>query len=137
MDALVLINLYIKYVYYLLGLILLICLIVLAKNINLLTKTAKTLNVATDGVKQGIDEINEKLDKVQYTLEHSVPLFAFMFIAFIVIKAAIKDCRNSKFTNRNFVKSTVEEYRTISRKNKFKYARKYSTKFISKIIKMA
>lgn len=137
MSTLVLINSYIKYAYYLLGLIFVICFIVLMKNAKFLAKAIEEINNSTSNVKQDINEINEKIDKIKYTLEHSVPLFAFIFFAIIVIKAAIKDYRNTKLSRRNFAKSTIKEYKAISSKYKLKHAKNFSRKFIKEIIKLA
>lgn len=137
MNILLMINMYIKYVYYLLGLILFVTLIVLFKNIKYLGKTIEQINETTSCVKQGINDANDKIDKIKYTLEHSVPLFAFMFFVLIVLIAAIKDYRNTKSTKRSFTKSTIKEYKTISNKYKLKHTRNYSRKFIKGLIKLA
>lgn len=137
MSILLLINSYIKYVYYLLVFVLFICFIILIKNVKPLTKTIEELNASTDKVKQGVSDINEKINKIEYTLEHSVPLFVFIFFAFIVIIAAIKDYRNTKITKRSFAKSTIKGYKAISNKYQLKHAKNFTRRFIKNAIKLA
>ncbi|MDO5440628.1 MAG: hypothetical protein Q4F12_03735 [Erysipelotrichaceae bacterium] len=133
MNTLVIINSYIKYVYYLLALIILITLIVLIVTIKPLVKTINEITTTTGDIKQGINDINEKVAKIKYTIDNSLPLFGFLFFILIVIVSAIKDYRNTKLTRRSIVKSTVKQYGIMNTKFKPNRTKKYRKVFISEL----
>lgn len=137
MNILLLINSYIKYVYLLLAIIIIVCFILLGDAIKPLEKTINEITTSTGEIKKGIEEINQKVAKIQYTIDHSLPLFAFLFFILIVLISAIKDYRNTKFTKKNIVKSTVKQYNIMNLKFKPGKTRKYRKAFISDIKKLA
>lgn len=137
MNTLLLINSYIKYVYYLLILVILVFLIILINTIKPLVKTINEITTTTGEIKQGIEEINEKVAKIKYTIDNSLPLFGFLFFVLIVIVSAIKDYRNTRLTRRSLVKSTVKQYGIMNNKFKPNRTKKYRKAFISELKRLA
>ena len=131
------INSYIKYAYYLVGVIIFICLIALIKATKPLIKTINEVSDGINDIQKQTEEIKEKIEKIKYTMENSVPLFAFMFFILIVIVSAIKDFRQTKFSKRSIVKSTVKQYAVMNKKFNPKRTKKYRKAFISEIKRLA
>lgn len=131
MKYLLLVNEYIKYAYYLLGLILFITLIKLLVTIKPLKKTIEEIVTLSNDTKIKIDEINKKIEKVQYTIDNSLPLFQFLLFIIIVIIAAIKDYSNTKASKRSLIKSSYKQYGDMKKKFNFKGNKKGRKEFIN------
>lgn len=137
MEMLILINTYIKYAYYLLGIIIFICLIALIKAIKPLIKTIGEISDVLNNIKAETEEIKVKIEKIKYTIENSVPLFAFLFFMLIVLVSAIKDFRDTRLTKRSIVKSTVKQYNVMNKKFNPKRTKKYRKAFINELKRLA
>lgn len=133
MEILTIINSYIKYVYYILIIVIIVYLIKLFKVIRPVIKNIKRFDIKSRNIQEGVKDINIKKEKIQYTIDNSLPLFGFLFFAIVVVTAAIDDYRNTKISKRSFVKSTIKEYNVMNSKYKFNRSKKYRKVFLSNI----
>jgi len=116
MEILFTLNNYIQYVYYFIGAILFVLLLKLLKELSVLGKTLQVINDGAVCINEQTDEIKTKIEKIQYTLDHSVPFFAFLFFILLVLISSIQDYRNTRYRKRNIVKSSYKEYGNLKRR---------------------
>lgn len=137
MNILSLINSYIKYVYILLVVIILLCIIVLFSNLAKMSKDLVHINKTKESIDNASNIINEKLDKVQYTIDYSLPLFGVILFVYLIIRNTIKDYKHTIKGKRNIAKSTLRQYRKLNKVYKFSSFTNNASKVISEIRKLA
>lgn len=137
MEVLYTINEYIKYAYYLLALVVLVLFVLVIRQLIPLSKTLDYINNEIDDINSNVEEIQMKVNKIKYTLEHSVPFFAFLLFIIIVIISAIRDYFNTKHSKRSITKSLTKEYGIVNLKFNPKKTRKYRKEFVSQMKKLA
>lgn len=137
MEALLFINAYIKYIYFVLIVTIIILIIKMIKELKPVAETIKHINGTIQDINENIEEINIKVNKIKYTLEHSIPFFAFLFFIIIVIISTLQDYFNTKKNKRNFTKSAVRQYGIMNLKFNPKKVRKNRKEFVSQFKKLA
>lgn len=137
MEVLYTINEYIKYAYYLLALVIIVLFVLVIKQLIPLSKTLEYISNELDDINSNAKDIEIKINKIKYTLEHSVPFFAFLLFIIIVIISAIRDYFNTKHSKRSITKSLTKEYGIVNLKFNPKKTRKYRKEFVSQMKKLA
>lgn len=105
MNILTTINSYIKYVYILLGIILLVYLI---KVLLALGKIGQaSLPIVTNGEKivNQIDLLNKKSEQIEHTLNTSIPFFKNIALLLVLINSISKDFYETRRSKRSVKKS--------------------------------
>lgn len=93
------------------AIVLLVLIFKIFSKVKTLSKNLEPVGEGIDYINKNIDEFNLKKEKIQYTREHSIPLFVRLFFIFTVLRAAIKDFRDTKSSRRSLRKSLNKAYR--------------------------
>ena len=119
----------IKYIYIIIGLILLVLFVKLLIKLKTTSKYTNYILNKVEDIQSGIENINKKINKVEETKEKSLPLFIDIFLVSIITRAIYKDYKKTKTSKRSIAKSAIRQYNVVHNKYRFK-----STKLIKNII---
>lgn len=111
MKILEIINSYIIYLYLIIILAILVCLVNVFK--NGLLPLSKALAKMADNLKninKDVEHINSDLEKIEFTLNNSLPLFIDIAFIIFLIKAVYKDYSETIPKKRSLFKSVMKQY---------------------------
>lgn len=137
METVKLINTYINYLIYLLIIIVIACLIALIINLKPLFKTLNAIQNKTKEISKNVENTTLKLNKIEETVNESLPLFGLGLFIYVLISSIIKDYRNTKINKRSILKSAIKEYGIVNRKfnpSKTKFYRNIVLSQIKKLV---
>lgn len=126
----------IKYVYIIIGLILLVLFIKLLIKLKITSKYTNHISNKVEDIQTGIEDINKKINKIEETKEKSLPLFIDIFLVSIITRAIYKDYKKTKTSKRSIARSAIKQYNVVQNKYRFKSTRLIKN-IISTILKVA
>ncbi len=112
MNILVLINSYIKYVYILVGIILMIYLIKVLLALGKIGKASLPLVENGEKINQQLELLDEKTEIINHTFSTSIPFFKNILLAFVLINSITKDFSETKRSKRSVKKSISKIIKT-------------------------
>ena len=112
MNILVLINSYIKYVYILVGIILVIYLIKALLALGKIGKASLPLVENGEKINQQLELLDEKTEIINHTFSTSIPFFKNILLAFVLINSITKDFFETKRSKRSVKKSISKIIKT-------------------------
>lgn len=120
MNMLRLISEYSYIAYIILGVILLAIIIRILGKIKLLAKNIEPISDGAKNINKNIEDINNKTTIINNTINYSIPLFIKIAFYTAVIKMALKDYKDTKYSKRSIRKSFNKAYRyqSLIRENK-------------------
>lgn len=126
----------IKYVYIIIGLILLVLFIKLLIKLKITSNYANYISNKVEDIQTGIEDINKKINKIEETKEKSLPLFIDIFLVSIITRAIYKDYKKTKTSKRSIARSAIKQYNVVHNRYRFKSTRLIKN-IISTILKVA
>lgn len=105
MELLGFINSYIIYLYLIISVPLLFFIIKLLKELLSIIKGISLIKKKTNGLKDKMEVINQKKEKIDYTSKHSLPLFTNTILVVSALKALLSKKRKKK---QEMIKRTGE-----------------------------
>ena len=98
-------NSYIKYIYYLLALIIVIALVILLKKMIELAKSLQVVAKHGQNISDNLNSMQDKVEAIDHTCSVSIPFFTKLFLIISILNETTKDFFNTKISKRNFRKS--------------------------------
>ena len=98
-------NSYIKYIYYLLALIIVIALVILLKKTIELAKSLQVVAKHGENIANNLTTMQDKVEVIDHTCSTSIPFFTKIFLIVSILNETTKDFFNTKTSKRNFRKS--------------------------------
>lgn len=102
-----------KYLYLVLIVVLLVFLIKLLLELKPTANIINAINGKVNSIKEEINNINTKIEKIEYTKKHSIPMFIDAFFISLILGVSYKDYKNTKLARRSIAKSTIKGYRRV------------------------
>lgn len=106
----------IKYIYIVLGIILLFFIIKLLTRVVTSSKQAKQINKPINNINNSINNINNDIDKINYTINNSLPTFTKTAFGITLFRSIIKDYKQADNSQKNILKSSIKQYKRLRKK---------------------